>query len=349
MVQASDAGDDPSAGTLPSEFALIARYFAPLARRFPGAYGLRDDVAVIAPSPGAELVVKSDAVICGVHVLPDDPPDLVARKALRMNLSDLAAKGAAPRAYLLDLMLPRATTEEWIASFARGLAQDQAEFGVDLIGGDTDATPGPLTVAIMALGEVPAGRVLRRGGACAGDALFVTGTIGDAALGLAALRGAASGLDPASVAWLADRYRLPQPRVALGPRLIGVATAALDVSDGLVADLGHLCEASNLDAIVDGGRIPLSPAARAAIANDPARLTIALTGGDDYEIVFAAPPAACGTIAALAEATRTPVTEIGRLAAPQPGAPPAVTVRDSSGAPYAFSSTGWTHFGRGRG
>jgi thiamine-monophosphate kinase len=347
MVRPSSASDDPGASALPSEFALIAQYFAPLARRFPGAYGLRDDVAVIAPSPGTELVVKSDAVISGVHVLPDDPPDLVARKALRVNLSDLAAKGAVPRAYLLDLMLPRTTSEAWIAGFARGLAQDQAEFGVDLIGGDTDATPGPMTAAIMALGEVPAGRVLRRGGACAGDALFVTGTIGDAALGLAALRGTLPGLDPGSVAWLAERYRLPQPRVTLGPRLIGVATAALDVSDGLVADLGHLCEVSNLNAFIDGARIPLSPAACAAIANDPARFAIALTGGDDYEIVFAAPPAAAGRIAALAAATRTQVTEIGRLAALESGGRPAVVVRDSAGVPYAFSSAGWTHFGSG--
>jgi len=176
--------------SLPGEFELIARYFAPLAKGFPGAYGLLDDAAVIAPPPGHELVAKSDAIVGGVHFLHDDPPDLIARKALRVNLSDLAAKGAVPRAYMLDIMLPRTVTEEWIAAFARGLAQDQDEYGVHLIGGDTDSTPGPVAIAIMAFGDVAAGQLIRRCGAHAGDMVFVTGTIGDAALGLQVLRAA---------------------------------------------------------------------------------------------------------------------------------------------------------------
>jgi thiamine-monophosphate kinase len=174
---------------LPGEFELIARYFAPLARGFPGAFGLLDDAAVIAPPPGHELVVKTDAIVGGVHFLHDDPPDLIARKAQRVNLSDRAAKGAVPRAYMLDIMLPKTVTEEWIAAFARGLAEDQNEYGVHLIGGDTDSTPGPVTIAIMAFGDIVTGRMIHRGGARVGDMVFVTGTIGDAALGLAVLRG----------------------------------------------------------------------------------------------------------------------------------------------------------------
>ena len=256
---------------LPGEFELIARYFAPLAKGFPGAYGLLDDAAVITPAAGHELVAKTDAIVGGVHFLPEDPPDLVARKALRVNLSDLAAKGAIARAYMLDLMLPKRSVEAWIAGFAHGLAQDQDEYGVHLIGGDTDSTPGPVTIAIMAFGEVPTGRIIRRGGARPGDTIFVTGTIGDAALGLEVLRGRLPELDTASAGFLVDRYRLPLPRVTVGPQLIGLATAALDVSDGLIADLGHICEVSDLTAIVEAPRVPLSPAARAAIETAAAR------------------------------------------------------------------------------
>jgi len=155
-----------SAGSsLPGEFELIARYFAPLSKGSAGAYGLKDDAAVVTPTPGQQIVAKTDAIVGGVHFRPDDPADLVARKALRVNLSDLAAKGAVPRCYMLDLILPGTTTEEWVAAFARGLAQDQKTFRVHLIGGDTNATPGPLTIAVTALGEVPNGQILRRGGA----------------------------------------------------------------------------------------------------------------------------------------------------------------------------------------
>src|SRR3970040_663918 len=239
---------------LPGEFELIARYFAPLARGFPGAFGLLDDAAVIAPPPGHELVAKTDAIVGGVHFLHDDPPDLIARKALRVNLSDLAAKGAVPRAYMLDIMLPTTVTEEWIAAFARGLAEDQDEYGVHLIGGDTDSKPGPVTIAVMAFGEVPAGRLRRRAGARAGDTVFVTGTIGDAALGLEVLRGALPDLDTTAAGFLVDRYRLPRPRVTLGPRLLGLASAAIDISDGLVADLGHVCEVSGVPGAGGGHR-----------------------------------------------------------------------------------------------
>jgi thiamine-monophosphate kinase len=328
---------------LPGEFELIARYFAPLAKGFPGAYGLLDDAAVIAPPPGHELVAKSDAIVGGIHFLHDDPPDLVARKALRVNLSDLAAKGAVPRAYMLDIMLPSSVTEEWIAAFARGLAQDQEAYGVHLIGGDTDSTPGPVTIAIMAFGDVAAGQLIQRRGARAGDTVFVTGTIGDAALGLDVLRGALPGLDAGAAAELVDRYRLPRPRVALGPRLAGIASAALDVSDGLLADLRHLCDASGLAALVEEPRVPLSSAACAALATSSGGIATVLAGGDDYEILFTAAPEATDELTELSRTLGVPITAIGRMSPPA-GSGAEVTVLDGSRRPLAFERAGWTHF-----
>ena len=330
---------------LPNEFELIARYFAPLARSFPGAYGLRDDAAVISPSSGNELVVKTDTIVAGIDFPPDAAPDLIARKALRVNLSDLAAKGARPIAYLLDLVLPAAIDETWIAAFAAGLANDQTEFGVALIGGDTSSTPGPLVIAVSLFGEAPTGRIIRRGGARVDDLIFVTGTIGDAALGLLALSGALPELDAAATSFLLDRYRLPRPRVKLGPELIGIATASIDISDGLLADLHHLCEVSELDAIVQLGSVPLAPAARAVTEEDVQRLSTVLTGGDDYELLFTAPQEAADRLAMLSQSIGVPVTPIGRMTVPANGKRPRVVVLDPQHRPLDFPSEGWTHFG----
>ena len=340
-----DAEAIMSKPSMPDEFELIARYFAPLARGFPGAYGLLDDVALITPASGNELAVKTDTIVAGIDFLPDDPANLVARKALRVNLSDLAAKGAAPRTYLLDLVLPNTVDEAWIADFSAGLAHDQAEYGIHLIGGDMSSTSGPITIAVTAIGEVPIGRVIRRGGAQAGDTVFVTGTIGDAALGLSVLRAALPSLDAASAAFLVDRYRLPQPRVSLGPQLIGIATAALDVSDGLVADLRHICAVSRLSAVIETRLVPLSPAARVAIDDDPERLATTLTGGDDYEILFTGPPAATARVGVLSRLFDTPIAPIGcMMALLSGGAQPGVVVLDNVGRPLSFASEGWTHF-----
>lgn len=330
---------------LPSEFELVARYFAPLARAFPGAYGLLDDAAVISPASGNELVVKTDTIVGSVDFPPEMAPDLIARKALRVNLSDLAAKGALPRAYLLDLTLPVTVDENWLANFAAGLERDQAEYGVHLIGGDLSSTPGPVTIAVCALGEAPIGGIVRRGGARPDDTIFVTGTIGDAALGLSALQGALGPLDDASYRFLLDRYRLPQPRVTLGPGLIGVATAAIDISDGLVADLRHLCEVSRVDATVEAKSVPLSPAARSVIAGDPQRLATALTGGDDYEVLFTAPPGAAERISGLSRSTGIPITPIGRITPSLQGHEPRVAVLDEYGRQGYFTTEGWRHFG----
>jgi thiamine-monophosphate kinase len=316
------------ADPLPGEFALIARHFRPLAG--PGSLDLADDAAVLAPPPGRELVLTADAMVAGVHFLPADPPGLIARKLLRTNLSDLAAMGATPLGYLITVSLPRATPEAWFAAFAEGLRQDQAEFGITLLGGDTTATPGPASLSLTALGTEAAGQAVRRVGARPGDALFVTGTIGDAALGLLAARGELS--DPTG--FLADRYRLPRPR--LGILRPDIAAAALDVSDGLVQDVGHLCRAAGCAAEIQAEAVPLSPAARAV---GPAQLPLILTGGDDYELAIAVRPGAEGGLAAAAAAV--PVTRIGRFLA----GPATVTVRGADGTPLPLGRGGWSHFG----
>ena len=333
--------------SLPGEFELIARYFAPLSRGFAGAYGLLDDAAVIGPASGNELVVKTDAIVGEVDFLAAAPADRVARKALRVNLSDLAAKGAYPRAYLLDLMLPETLDEAWIADFAAGLAYDQSVYGVHLIGGDMSSTPGPITAAVTALGEAPVGRIIRRGGARPEDLIFVTGTIGDAALGLSVVLGGLPDLDAARAGFLRERYELPQPRVALGPKLIGLATAGIDISDGLIADLRHVCSVSRLSATIRVNSVPLSPAARAAIARRPERLAAALTGGDDYEILFTAPATAEDQIREISRSCGIPVTAIGRMVAPAEAAPGQVFVLDDRGEPIFLPAEGWTHFGKG--
>jgi thiamine-monophosphate kinase len=213
-----------------------------------------------------------------------------------------------------------------------------------LIGGDTDSTPGPVTIAVMAFGDVPTGRMLRRGGARAGDTVFVTGTIGDAALGLELLRGESAHPDAEAAKFLLDRYRLPRPRVTLGPRLVGLASAAIDVSDGLLADLRHICEASGLAAVIEAPRVPLSTAARAALATASGRLTTVLTGGDDYEILFTAPPAALNELTGLSRTLDVPITAIGRMDSPSVGRKTPITVLDESGQPFTFDRSGWTHF-----
>lgn len=329
------------AAELPAEFDLIARYFAPLAAGRAGAVGLTDDAAFLDIDPGTELVVTADALVAGVHFLPDDPADLVARKALRVNLSDLAAKGATPLAYFLTAAFSPQVDEVWLAAFCAGLAADQAEFGIQLMGGDTTATPGPLTLSITALGTVPRGRAARRGGARAGDAVLVSGSVGDATLGLMALRGGLPTLSAADRQYLIDRYHLPRPRSALGPRLAeaGLARAAIDVSDGIVADLGHICTSSALGAEIETARLPLSAAAAAAVAAAPELMTKVLTGGDDYEILFTAPADRLPLIAALGQSIGLPLTVIGHMAAGQ-----GVRVLGPGGMELPLAKTGYRHF-----
>ncbi len=317
---------------LPSEFALIARHFRPLAG--PGALDLADDAAVFTPPPGREMVVSADAMVAGVHFLPDDPPGFIGRKLLRTNLSDLAAMGAEPFGYLMTVSAPGNTPDAWFADFAAGLASDQVEFGLTLLGGDTTSTPGPISLSLTILGSVEPGHAIRRSGARDGDGIWVTGTIGDGALGLLAATGRLD--DPSG--YLAGRYRLPQPR--LGLALHGVAHAAMDVSDGLVQDLGHLCRAAHLDATLEAAAVPLSQAARAAD-----NLKLCLTGGDDYELLMAVPAAREQALNDAARAARMRVTRIGWFHAGAPAVTvPSVTVLGRDGAAMAFEAGGWSHF-----
>jgi thiamine-monophosphate kinase len=314
---------------LPAEFSLIARHFRPLAG--PGALDLTDDAALLSPPPGRQLVLTADAMVAGVHFLPDDPPDLVGRKLLRVNLSDLAAKGAVPLGYLMTVSTPKDTPEAWFAGFAAGLAQDQATYGVTLLGGDTTSTPGPISLSLTIIGHVAPDTAVHRLGAEDGDEIWVTGTIGDGALGLAVAQGRL--VDPTG--FLLDRYRLPQPRVGLA--LAGIASAAMDVSDGLVQDLGHICRANGLAAGVFAEKVPRSEAARAA---GPDWLVTCLTGGDDYELLLAVPPARCEALRREAGRAGIPVTQVGHFHS----GPPKVMVRQANGEPLALTREGWSHF-----
>jgi thiamine-monophosphate kinase len=305
-----------------SEFDLIARLFAPLATA-PGAFGLKDDAAIIAARPGHDLVVTTDAVIAGVDFFEDDPPVTIAKKALRVNLSDLAAKGAEPFGYLLTLSLPKVDAA-WLGEFARGLTEDQATFGLSLLGGDMSATPGPLSIAVTAFGHVPQGMMIRRAGAAPGDGVFVTGTIGDSGGGLEARNGV-----------LFERYRVPEPPVAFGPSLRGVASAAIDVSDGLLADLGHIAGVSGVRIAVEAESIPRSGALRALWGDTQEAVVRAATAGDDYQIAFTAPLARVAEIAA----ARVQVTRIGAV---EQGS--GVVLLDANGREIPVPRKGFAHF-----
>ena len=315
------------------EFELIDRVLKPLARGCPGALDLTDDAALVDVPAGQQLLVAKDAVVADVHFLADDPPDLIAGKLLRVNLSDLAAMGAEPLGYLTALARPKHITDAWLRRFAAGLMVDQQRFGCHLLGGDTTSTHGPLTLSLTILGLVPRGAALLRSGAKAGDDLWVSGTLGDAALGLRVLRGLAATEDETLA--LVDRYRTPRPRLALGRALRGLATAAIDVSDGLVADLGHICETSGVAATLEVASLPLSPVARGI----PGAREAALAGGDDYELLFTVPPARRGEIEALAATLGHGLTRIGRI---EPGS--GVRVIDPDGRERPLDRLGWRHF-----
>jgi len=319
------------------EFERIRRFFAPLAG--PGGLGLVDDAGLIDCAAGRRLVITADAIVAGVHYLPDDPPDLVARKLLRVNLSDLAAMGARPLHYVLTTALPAGLGPEWLARFADGLAEDQARFGIDLLGGDSVGTHGSAVLSLTAIGEVAAGQEIRRSGAELGDLVWVSGTIGDAALGLDLLRGSHPDLPPQDRDYLVRRFRVPDPRTELGPRLIGVARAMIDVSDGLLADLGHICETSQAAAVIEVGQLPLSSAARRIVERDPNLLPRLAAAGDDYELLFAAPAGATAAITALSSLLDLPVTRIGRI---EEGT--GARLVDDGGRPIPLQATGYRHF-----
>ncbi|MBX9709546.1 MAG: thiamine-phosphate kinase [Xanthobacteraceae bacterium] len=320
---------------------LIARYFRPLATH-EGAFGLIDDAAVLSASSD-ETVVTVDAIVEGVHFLPNDPPDTIARKALRVNLSDLAAKGAMPAGFVLTLAL-REARDEWLRPFAQALGEDAAQFKCPLLGGDTVSTPGPLTISITAFGLVEPGKMVRRTGARAGDRIAVTGTIGDAVLGLDILQGgkAATALaaDADSRDQLIARYRIPQPRNVLAQAVRNHASAAMDISDGLAGDLSKLCAASSVSAIVEAASVPLSAAARHVLTSGAAGIETLLAGGDDYELLCAVPENRWADFCAASRQAGVAVTAIGGIIA---GTEPPAFI-DQAGQSLVLKRLSYSHF-----
>ena len=322
------------------EFERIARFFSPLVEGQSDALGLTDDAALVTPPPGKRMAVTADALVAGVHFLADDPADRVARKALRVNISDLAAMGAEPYGYTITLALPRgmADAEAWIERFARGQASDHAEYGIRLLGGDSVSTPGPLSISVTAFGWVPADRALTRGGAQPGDDIYVSGTIGDSFLGLAVLQGKEFDLAEADLAILADRYLLPQPRPQLGQRLLEVASAGLDVSDGLVQDLGHICEVSGCGAEIELSLVPFSEPGQRLVHAGAVRAEDLVSGGDDYELLFTAPETARDVVSVIADESGIPLTRIGKMRSGR-----SVDVLDAAGKIMSLDRRGYTH------
>lgn len=303
--------------TIASEDELIGTYLAPLTRAHAGAFNLTDDCAILTPTPGTELVITTDAIAAGVHFFPDDAPEDIAWKALAVNVSDLAAKAAVPRVYQMALSFPAAPTHEFMQRFASGLAQAQTAFGIMLSGGDTDQRPGPMTITITAMGEIPTGLRLTRDRARPGDGIFVTGTLGDAACGLKLRRDDDDArlwsLSDDERAGLIARYLRPEPRLAAAGIIRRHATAAMDLSDGLAKDLGRLATAAHAGAVIDSTRVPLSPPLKRLAATSPEILELALTGGDDYELIFTALPENEPVIATDASAIGLKVTRVGTI------------------------------------
>jgi thiamine-monophosphate kinase len=320
-----------------NEFELIDRFFRRANRDPAVRIAIGDDAAVVRPPPGKELAFSVDMLVEGRHFLPDVDPAALGHKTLAVNLSDMAAMGATPRWALLAGALPD-NDERWLAAFAQGLFALAERFGVALIGGDT--TRGPRNFCVTIIGELPAGTAMTRSGAAAGDDVYVSGTLGEAALALAALSGhatvAAKDLDA-----LRQRLEWPEPRVALGERLRGVATAALDVSDGLTGDLAHILAASGVGADVELAQIPRSPAITQMLATNQRELALAclLAGGDDYELCFTAPPSARDRVASTARELTLPLTRIGVITSS-----PGLRVRDERGGELAPLPAGFDHF-----
>ncbi|CAA2141750.1 thiamine-phosphate kinase [Hyphomicrobium sp. ghe19] len=340
-ANAPESEDRPE-DRIQSETDLVQTYLAPLAAGSPGAFGLRDDAALISPEPGTDLVVSSDPVIAGVHFFIDDAPEDVAWKALAVNASDMAAKGARPLAYILTLALPDAPTRAWMTRFSEGLRSAQESFGCRLVGGDTDRTPGPLSIGITIFGAVPAGKFVPRQGAAAGDHVFVTGTIGDAALGLAVRR------DPSAFdrvlsgderAFVLGRYLRPRPRIALVETLRNHASAALDISDGLMKDLARLAGPSGISLSL--AAVPMSSAVSAALAHDAAFAKTILTGGDDYELLVAVPHASIADFKSGAREAGIEISHLGVL-----GAGRKFEILDQQGTPIDGRQLGYDHFSR---
>jgi len=314
------------------EFEIIRQYFAPLAANADGAFKLTDDAATIPQTDGFDTVVTTDAIVAGVHFLEDETPANIAAKLCGSNLSDLAAMGAKPVGFTLACAWPKGTSLDTISAFAEGLREWVDDYEFPLLGGDTVSTEGPATFSLTAIGTVATGKCLRRNGAKVGDKVFVTGTIGDGALGLRAAKGELNALEADHLRYLEDRFRRPRPRVNTGLALVGHVNACIDISDGLVQDTSHIAKASEVAIQLDADTVPLSKAAQSALQSDPALLNTILSGGDDYELLFCAPASPNGCDAQ--------VTEIGKVISGSGG----VEIRDKLGKQVQLEYTGYNHF-----
>ncbi|MBL4740443.1 MAG: thiamine-phosphate kinase [Sneathiella sp.] len=323
----------------PGEFEVIKNILSPLAAAMPGSLGLTDDAALLDLQAGEQLVLTKDAMVAGVHFFANDPPEYIAKKLLRTNLSDLAAMGAKPLGYLLATAWTDACDEQWIKNFANGLKEDQELFQIGLLGGDTVKTTGPLTLSLTALGTVKIGKALRRNGAKVGDLLYVSGTLGDSALGLQSLLGQLPPVQQDHTEYLQNRYYLPQPRLNLAQSLVDLATSCLDISDGLLADMGHVCTQSNVGAIIHRNRIPLSKAASSLPEKGKEFWDSIVGGGDDYELAFTVPAAKKTQVENLAKDAGEIITHIGEMTL---GDAPVFV--DEIGQEIHLPKTGWTHF-----
>jgi thiamine-monophosphate kinase len=299
------------------EFDRIKKYFKPLASLERGSLDLRDDAAVLPVGSDSELVISTDALVEGIHYVGDEDASLIAQKSLRTNLSDMAAMGATPWAYTLSLILDpikKCSADQWLDSFVAGLQVDQNEYGVRLIGGDSVVGAGPTVISITIIGKLNNKAPLIRSGALQNDDIYVSGTIGDSAVGLQIVTGSLDFLDLSDQAYLKNRYYLPQPRVTLGMALVGLASAAMDVSDGLIQDMGHLCSASGLGAIINWPNVPLSRPVMTLLENKSISISTIINGGDDYELLFTAPSILRMDIEELSKKIEVPVTRIGYMA-----------------------------------
>ncbi len=314
------------------EFDLISRYFKPLAG--PEGLGLTDDAACVPQANAVDSIVTKDLLIEGIHFRTQDPVDLIARKALAVNVSDCVAKGAVPYLYWLGLALPKRTNHTWLTSFSSGLAAAQRDFGCSLAGGDTTATTGPVVISITLMGTISAKQMILRSGASEGDDIYVSGTVGDAALGLWCLEN--NELDKSE---LITAYQQPSPPVLFGQRLKGLASASADISDGLLADAGHIASASNVGMAIWQNKLPLSTQAAEVLQSNPDMWSCIWAGGDDYQIVFTAPPAAREKITSLANETGSRISLVGKVSAGQ-----GVQLLDRAGEIVQVASGGYTHF-----
>ncbi len=315
-----------------NEFDLIERYFAPLSDT--AGLGLKDDASCFSAPAGMDIVVTKDLLVAEIHFHNEDPPSLIAHKALAVNVSDCVAKGAIPKHYWLGLAVPSGVDEVWLEAFAAGLASAQQDFGCVLAGGDTTKIDGPLVLSLTVAGYVPEGKMIRRDGAVPHDDVYVSGVVGDASLGLWCLKN-----NESRFADLVKSYQMPKPPVALGPKLIDLANSSADVSDGLVADLGHLSSASNVRIKIIEPRIPLSDEARLLLANHPELRTRVWSGGDDYQIVFTASPEKRNDIEKIGNDAEVPISRIGKV---ETGS--GVQLLDNAGEIVQVTSGGYTHF-----